>query len=53
MSEDKNKKTRETNKKVADDFDDFKHYLKKKKIQNEVLKKLIENTGIELNIDKK
>jgi len=42
MSEEKKQKTNEPIKKVADDFDDFKLFLKKKKIQNEVLKKIIE-----------
>ncbi len=40
----------ETNKPIkraADDFDDFKLFLKKKKIQNEVLKKLIKNPVVE------
>jgi len=53
MSEEKKEETNEPIKEVVNDFDDFKLFLKKKKIQNEVLKKLIENTGIELNIDKK
>lgn len=47
MSVEKKQKSNEPIKKVADDFDDFKLFLKKKKIQNEVLKKLIEKPIIE------
>ena len=47
MSERKNQKTNEPIKKAANDFDDFKLFLKKKKIQNEVLKKLIEKPVVE------
>ena len=42
MLEDKNQKTNDPIEKVADGFDDFKLFLKKKEIQNEVLKKIIE-----------
>ena len=47
MSEQKNQKTNEPVKNTEDDFDKFKLFLKKKKIQNEVLKKLIEKPVVE------
>ena len=42
MSEEKKQKTNDPIEKGADDFDDFKLFLKKRKIQNKVLKKIIE-----------
>ena len=47
MSEQKNKKTNEPVKNTEDDFDNFKLFLKQKKIQNEVLKKMIEKPIVE------
>lgn len=51
MSEKKKYKTIEPIKKVADDLDAFKIFLKKKKIQNEILKKIIEKP--EFGLDNK
>lgn len=42
MSEEKRQKTNDSIEKGADDFDNFKLFLKKKKIQNKVLKKMID-----------
>lgn len=49
MSEMKEQKTKEPLEKHADEMDDFKQFLKKKKIQNEVLKKIIEKHESGLN----
>ena len=53
MSEEKKQKNTESIGKVADDFDDFKLFLKKRKIQNEVLKKIIEKPEFGYAIKKK
>lgn len=48
MSEEKKKKKNNPVKQSADDLDDFKLFLKKKKLQNEVLKKIIEKPELGL-----
>ena len=52
MSEVKKGEINNPDKKTADEFEDFKLFLKKKKIQNDVLRKLIEKNGIDSAINK-
>jgi len=49
ISKMKEQKNKEPFEKVPDEMNDFKLFLKKKKIQNEILKKIIEKQESELN----
>ena len=51
MSE-KNQKEKIPDKEAKDDFEEIRQFLKKKKIQNDVLKKLMDKPDLGLSVNK-